>query len=90
LIGQLREALWAVRILDRWAARDPVSHCWFVKPRVGYLYCWLSVTFTPSHDVGRRSWGTPHFGPDENSARIAAAKALVAEDPTLEPQEIKL
>lgn len=77
LIGQLREALWAVRVLDAWAKRErlrapsPCRHAdgigWFIHAR-GYIKDQVS--------------------PD--AARIAAAKALVAEDPTLEPQELDL
>ncbi len=70
-------ALWAVRVLDRWAlsskrrnvpapsrykgAPSSVTAEWFCAP-------------TP---------GTCGFGPTPDAARIAAAEALVADDPTL-------
>jgi hypothetical protein len=82
LIGQLREALWAVRVLDAWAEkhirRAPSPVC-LVDER------W-SVAVPIRVPGGSETRAFYASTPD--AARIAAAKALVAEDPTLEPQEL--
>lgn len=73
LIGELREALWAVRVLDRWADRKRIP-----TPAVcPNLTGGFSVSI---HGVGAT----------RDAARIAAAKALVTEDPTLNPPELEL
>lgn len=68
-------ALWAVRVLDRWAARGQVP------------FSTLPNTGTATRDRG--AWESfscerMYFGPTPDAARIAAAEALVAEDPTLD------
>jgi hypothetical protein len=82
LVGELREALWAVRVLDAWAERHirraPSPVC-LVDER------W-SVAVPIRVPGGSETRAFYASKPD--AARIAAAKALVAEDPTLEPQEL--
>ncbi len=65
-------ALWAVRVLDRWAERDKG------KPGAEYPQPYEAENGWFFLLRGRRLWGATL-----DVARIAAAEALVAEDPTL-------
>jgi hypothetical protein len=67
-------ALRAVRVLDRWAGRDPALN-WIVNGS-GWVSCRLIDNNGGTHD---RFFN----GPDADAARIAAAEALEAEDPSL-------
>lgn len=78
LIGQLRK-LWAVRVLDSWADREHPRQAGYTPFECGQTYRQVVIA------DGRRTY---HDGVTRDAARIAAAKALVAEDPTLEPQEL--
>lgn len=97
LIGELREALWAVRVLDAYCrARNTSSDSQIcfgvlthkVRPR---LYptepAFLCQTIGSRNGYVHQDLGE---GETEDAARIAAAKALVAEDPTLNPPELDL
>lgn len=73
--NELAKALWAVRVLDRWSKYDgPQRGQWYV--------CQLGVCALHKQP---QDIHPPRFfeGPTPDAARIAAAEALVAEDPTL-------
>jgi hypothetical protein len=65
-------ALWAVRVLDAWQVRYPDNHAF--------------ATYIAAHGdwrCGSHSYYQSGNGKTPDAARIAAAEALVAEDPTL-------
>jgi hypothetical protein len=71
-------ALWAVRVLDRWAEKtgETASHDTCRKP-IGTWWCTVWQGYEGDDDA-------QHYKADSaDAARIAAAEALVAEDPTL-------
>ncbi len=70
-------ALWAVRVLDRWAKGSKALE-WRVTDCSEQVCCTLQRTVN-----GGQVADTDYYGPTPDAARIAAAEALVAEDPTL-------
>jgi hypothetical protein len=76
-VGKLEadaRALWAVRVLDAWASKPGL--CWKLECSHGSY----RVTHWSAYDSEHGLLGG---GPTPDSARIAAAKALMAEDPSL-------
>jgi hypothetical protein len=80
-------ALWAVRVLDAWASRDDERYVSFGPqyggPSPGNLgghYC--SLRRNDHRDAELREG---YFGTTPDAARLAAAEALVAADPSLAP-----
>jgi hypothetical protein len=75
-------ALWAVRVLDRWAGLDP-------KPIVGRSCRGYSIDRLTRPKqwrcriMGLRPALREYLAATPDASRIAAAEALVAEDPTL-------
>lgn len=67
-------ALWAVRVLDAWQ---------LARPHRGYMTSPLGVTL-----YGTAERATYHDR-DPDAARIAAATALVAADPSLDPDGVR-
>jgi hypothetical protein len=70
-------ALWAVRVLDRWAERSRFKRYTCSRADTAPYLCqrfWM---------VGDEKRVAQHFAPTPDAARIAAAEALVAEDPSL-------
>jgi hypothetical protein len=74
-------ALWAVKVLDKWAKAGPGM-------REVRTFCSVNQrAATHLYEYGAKS--AYHYSPlpgtvyDPDAARIAAAEALVAEDPTL-------
>ncbi len=70
-----QKARWAVLVLDAWAARNE-DDCMAAR--------W-------NYNAGTMRWECPdhrtlHYGDTPDAARIAAATALVAADPSLEPK----
>ena len=76
-------ALWAVRVLDRWAAESRGYHRvrgnWNASLYAvrGEGSCGCQLMSEEGHE------GRTFLGSDQDAARIAAAEALVAEDPSL-------
>ena len=83
-------ALWAVRVLDAWSDRNPgeLSPTTGKRPlrpdveesgavhRVAGEYCvWIG--------------SATYWGPTPDAARIAAAEALIAADPSLDPDALR-
>lgn len=77
-------ALWAVRVLDR---ADPTWRCVPHDTESGYL-CMFTVLDRVMPELGLRV--TECFrGDSQEAARIAAAAALVAADPSLDPDGVR-
>jgi len=78
---------WAVRVLDAWEAADEqhYHHSWASSG--GCVLLWTPKYQHTARTQEKRKYG----GPTPDAARIAAAEALYAEDPTLpappEPHE---
>jgi hypothetical protein len=72
-------ALWAVRVLDRWTRYEGAqTGRWYV------VQCCVVVLHAVSR-VNPATGSERYFdGPTPDAARIAAAEALVAEDPSLD------
>lgn len=68
------EAAWAVRALDAWRRNEPLVRQYTIGSRFGMVLVTLE-----RQGVFLQSW----TGDSEDAARIAAARALAAEDPTL-------
>jgi hypothetical protein len=71
-----RDGAWAVRVLDAWAERHPGD-------MLGAIF---------QDQMGNTYWECPgedylHTAATPDAARIAAATALVAADPTLDPDK---
>ncbi len=66
-------ALWAVRVLDRWSDKHLTSDAYSTRKRPG-----------ERHGCMSRSHAKKYWGDSYDAARIAAAEAMVAQDPTLE------
>lgn len=75
--------LWAVRVLDAWQAANPDAHA--------FATCYLRDLPIPARKWKCVSFSHPgmFFGPDPDAARIAAATALVAADPSLDPDGVR-
>jgi hypothetical protein len=74
-------ALWAVRVLDRWTAIDPAKRSWMTT---GHPAQQFSCKLTDLVGRCEPARPLPRFVADTpDAARIAAADALVAEDPSL-------
>jgi hypothetical protein len=86
------EAAWAVKVLDAWASRDEERYVSFGPqyggPSPGNLgghYC--SLRRNDHRDAELREG---YFGTTPDAARIAAARALAAADPSLpQPAEVE-
>ncbi len=72
-------ALWAVRVLDRWAKGSKALE-WRVTDCSEQVCCTLQRTVN-----GGQVADTDYYGPTPDAARIAAAEALVKDDETLDP-----
>jgi hypothetical protein len=75
-------ALWAVRVLDALLARNSratnCAHCTLTNNPVSGLWSLVVVRYPNLAQRGMR-----YSGPTADAARIAAAEALVVEDPSL-------
>ena len=69
---------WAVSVLDRWARRPSAISWGVVLTDAPAESCWMCSAAWDEGTTAR------HYGPTPNAARIAAAEALFAEDPTLD------
>jgi hypothetical protein len=77
-------ALWAVRVLDLWQAKHtPLAECWHTTHTVNGRLDWFRCNVFRHAAKCERERVCFEDGPTPDAARIAAAKALVAEDPTL-------
>ena len=82
-VAELEKAAWAVRVLDRWAAR--VAFRKYVMEWDGETWECVCVEANCSRRLMRMS--SHLLRPTPDAARIAAAEALVAEDPTLDHEK---
>jgi hypothetical protein len=87
LLRDEREALWAVRVLDAWAGRLPYYRSVIVYRSKRADLGWQCTAAEGSDEDGYDHRAVER-GATADAARIAAAKALVAEDPTLNPPEL--
>jgi hypothetical protein len=83
-IDELKRSLWAVRLLDRWVAGLKHRRELYQNKQDDCRYLVLGfLTTSDREDNDIHVCVFRGEGPDLDYARIAAAKALVAEDPSL-------